>query len=147
MAVAAPRLRVLHPNLSRRRGSNRTVTMLLEQTRTTTRSAQQDQQLHPQHQQRVDRVLQKLYQDTSSEESQVMLTRDFISKSLYNRHNGYFSTKDVINHMPGALDFGGMLGELHYRVAVKQVRVRSCCLYCLSFVVYWVQVIFFCGLG
>lgn len=56
---------------------------------------------------------------------EVLLTRDFIARSLYNRDNGYFSTKDVINHLPGALDFRSMLGEWHYRLAVKQVQYSS----------------------
>lgn len=53
---------------------------------------------------------------------EVLLARNFISKSLYNRDNGYFCTKDVINDLPGPLDFRGMLGEWHYRSVVKQVR-------------------------
>lgn len=60
--------------------------------------------------------------DICSTEEEVLLTGDFIARSLYNRDNGYFSTKDVINHLPGALDFGSMLGEWHYRMAVKQVK-------------------------
>lgn len=52
----------------------------------------------------------------------VMLTRDFIARSLYNQDTGYFSTRDVINHLPGPLDFGSMLGEWHYRTAVKKVQ-------------------------
>lgn len=50
-----------------------------------------------------------------------LLTRDFIAKSLYNQDNGYFSTKDVINDLPGPLEFRNMMGELHYRMDVKQV--------------------------
>lgn len=53
---------------------------------------------------------------------QVLLTRDFIAQSLYDRDGGYF-TKDVINSLPGPLDFRGMLGEWHYRMALKKVRV------------------------
>lgn len=49
-----------------------------------------------------------------------LLTRDFIAKSLYNQDTGYFSTKDVINDLPGPLEFGSMLGELHYRMDVKK---------------------------
>lgn len=49
-----------------------------------------------------------------------LLTRDFIAKSLYNQGTGYFSTKDVINDLPGPLEFGSMLGELHYRMEVKK---------------------------
>ncbi|CAM9758066.1 unnamed protein product, partial [Hapterophycus canaliculatus] len=49
-----------------------------------------------------------------------LLTRDFIAKSLYNQENGYFSTKDVINDLPGPLEFGSMMGELHYRLDVKK---------------------------
>lgn len=67
-----------------------------------------------------------------------LLTRDFIAKSLYNQDNGYFATKDVINDLPGPLEFRNMMGELHYRMDVKQVqgRVRwsaacsSCCCLC-----------------
>lgn len=51
-----------------------------------------------------------------------LLTRDFIAKSLYNQDTGYFSTKDVINDLPGPLEFGSMMGELHYRLDVKKVR-------------------------
>lgn len=49
------------------------------------------------------------------------MTRDFIAKSLYNQDTGYFSTKDVINDLPGPLEFGSMMGELHYRLDVKKV--------------------------
>lgn len=61
----------------------------------------------------------------ADETGEVLLTRDFIAMSLYNRDSGYFSTKDVINHLPGALDFRSMLGEWHYRLAVKQVQCNS----------------------
>lgn len=74
---------------------------------------------------------QQLWQqrhDTSTAREEMLLTRDFIAKSLYNRDSGYFSTKDVINHLPGALDFGSMLGEWHYRMAVRQVRRGIGCL-------------------
>lgn len=54
-----------------------------------------------------------------------LLTRDFIAKSLYNQENGYFSTKDVINDLPGPLEFGSMMGELHYRLDVKKVNERT----------------------
>ena len=50
-----------------------------------------------------------------------LLTRDFIAKSLYNQDTGYFSTKDVINDLPGPLEFGSMMGEPHYRLDVKKV--------------------------
>ncbi|CAN0206093.1 unnamed protein product [Ectocarpus sp. 6 AP-2014] len=49
-----------------------------------------------------------------------LLTRDFIAKSLYNQDNGYFATKDVINDLPGPLEFRNMMGELHYRMDVKK---------------------------
>lgn len=54
-----------------------------------------------------------------------LLTRDFIAKSLYNQENGYFSTKDVINDLPGPLEFGSMMGELHYRLDVKKVNSKT----------------------
>lgn len=56
----------------------------------------------------------------------MLLTRDFIAKSLYNQDNGYFSTKDVINELPGPLEFRSMMGELHYRMDVKQVHATDC---------------------
>ena len=55
-----------------------------------------------------------------------LLTRDFIAKSLYNQDTGYFSTKDVINDLPGPLEFGSMLGELHYRLDVKKASWVRC---------------------
>ncbi len=57
-----------------------------------------------------------------------LLTRDFIARSLYNQDNGYFSTKDVINDLPGPLEFGHMMGELHYRLDVKKVPFLRCVL-------------------
>lgn len=54
------------------------------------------------------------------------MTRDFIARSLYNQDNGYFSTKDVINDLPGPLEFGSMMGELHYRLDVKKVLPTFC---------------------
>lgn len=56
-----------------------------------------------------------------------LLTRDFIAKSLYNQDNGYFATKDVINDLPGPLEFRNMMGELHYRMDVKKVQGRVRC--------------------
>lgn len=55
----------------------------------------------------------------------VLLTRDFIARSLYSQDTGYFATKDVINDLPGPLEFGSMLGELHYRMDVKQASCIS----------------------
>lgn len=57
---------------------------------------------------------------------QELLTRDFIAKSLYNQDTGYFSTKDVINDLPGPLEFGSMMGEPHYRLDVKKVHCLLC---------------------
>lgn len=54
--------------------------------------------------------------------TKALLTRDFIAKSLYDQKMGYFATKDVINDLPGPLEFRGMLGEMHYRMDVKKVR-------------------------
>lgn len=63
------------------------------------------------------------------------MTRDFIAKSLYNQDTGYFSTKDVINDLPGPLEFGSMMGELHYRLDVKKVipvsALRVCVCVCV----------------
>lgn len=66
----------------------------------------------------------KLHSSAVTLQQQVvpLLTRDFIAKSLYNQDTGYFSTKDVINDLPGPLEFGSMMGELHYRLDVKKVR-------------------------
>lgn len=55
----------------------------------------------------------------------VLLTRNFIARSLYSQDTGYFATKDVINDLPGPLEFGSMLGELHYRMDVKQASCIS----------------------
>lgn len=55
------------------------------------------------------------------EGTKALLTRDFIAKSLYDQKTGYFATRDVINDLPGPLEFGGMLGEMHYRMDVKKV--------------------------
>lgn len=63
----------------------------------------------------------KLHSSAAPRQQGGLLTRDFIAKSLYNQDTGYFSTKDVINDLPGPLEFGSMMGELHYRLDVKKV--------------------------
>lgn len=69
----------------------------------------------------------KLHTSAASRQQQGgLLTRDFIAKSLYNQDTGYFSTKDVINDLPGPLEFGSMMGELHYRLDVKKVPTVFC---------------------
>lgn len=71
----------------------------------------------------------KLHSSAATRQQQdgLLLTRDFIAKSLYNQDTGYFSTKDVINDMPGPLEFGSMMGELHYRLDVKKVFPGPAC--------------------
>lgn len=84
--------------------------------------------LHQQQSQRISRVPHAATAVNSGKGSDqekhafasALLTRDFIAKSLYNQDTGYFSTKDVINDLPGPLEFGSMLGELHYRMDVKK---------------------------
>ncbi|CAM9507492.1 unnamed protein product, partial [Choristocarpus tenellus] len=47
-----------------------------------------------------------------------LLTRDFIAQSLYST-DGYF-TKEVIHDLNEPLDFRGMLGKWHYKLALKK---------------------------
>lgn len=66
----------------------------------------------------------KAKQSATSTSTCPLLTRDFIAKSLYGTFPtlGYFSTKDVINDLPAPFQFASMLGEMSYRMNVKQAR-------------------------
>ena len=49
-----------------------------------------------------------------------MLSRDFISESLYGHGTGYFATREVIL-TPKQIDFGNLLGKREYKQTLSQL--------------------------